>query len=1004
MDSYKLPGAENLLIEQFNNLFNSGDYVGAARVAADSAGSSIRNPQTIQKFKSAPAQPGRPQPVLQYFSTLLEKGKLNGTESVELVGPVLAQGRKNMVEGWLNDNKLECTEELGKLIENQDPALALKVYEKGNFTQRRVEVLMKLGRVNEALQLGGSTGNVDWVGMIRSMCHTNPDAALNTAKEAAKNGANIYQIAEVFLQNNRVQELTGFLVETMKSNKSEDAQWQTKVLELNLMGFPQVADAIFQMDVWKIYDRKRIGQLCEQKGMPQRALENYTDFQDIRRVILNFTVNLNQEWLVKYIGGLEAGMALNLLKDLLRQNRQNIQLAVQVGILNHEKLGDQNIIQAFESMGAFDGIYYFLGSIITNSQDPELYFKYIEAAAKCNQTKDVERIIRETKFYDPQRVKDFLMEIKMVDPKPLMFLCDMHNFVDDLTKYLFKNNFFKHIEVYVLRLSPQSAPMVLGTLLDLECDEKYIYGLLSGLRSNCPIDQLVAEFEKRNKLRMLEQWLEARVSEGNQVPALHNALAKIYIDTNKDPQNFLTTNQFYDSKVVGKYAEEIDPHLAIIAYKRSWGQCDEELIEATNRYKLHRIQAKYLVERRDKNLWTSVLSTENPHRKDLIEQVVSSALPDSKNADEVIVSIEAFMAADLPLELISLLEKIVLHNSEFSGYRKLQNLLIITAIKSDKTRVMDYINRLDNYDGDEIAKIALGEDYQLYEEAFVIYRKTKKHPEAVDVLLNNIESIPRAAEFADKVNEPPVWSRLGNAYLIASQVTEAIDAFMKANDPNSYNAVIPLAQREDKHELLTKYLFMARQQVKDPIIDTELVYCLAKTNKVPELEAFISEPNSADLSRTGDRVFEDGLYEAARIIFVRLKNNAKIASCLIKLQKFGQALEFAKKANTPKTWKELCIACVAAKEYKIANAAGMNIVVHPDHLDELIITYEKYDCVDEMINLLEQAMGLERAHVGIYTELGILYAKYHPEKFMEHIRNNFQVALSIFSVCLTSSV
>jgi len=35
--------------------------------------------------------------------------------------------------------------------------------------------------------------------------------------------------------------------------------------------------------------------------------------------------------------------------------------------------------------------------------------------------------------------------------------------------------------------------------------------------------------------------------------------------------------------------------------------------------------------------------------------------------------------------------------------------LIITAIKADKTRVMDYINRLDNYDGPELAKIALGE-------------------------------------------------------------------------------------------------------------------------------------------------------------------------------------------------------------------------------------------------------------------------------------------------------
>ena len=65
---------------------------------------------------------------------------------------------------------------------------------------------------------------------------------------------------------------------------------------------------------------------------------------------------------------------------------------------------------------------------------------------------------------------------------------------------------------------------------------------------------------------------------------------------------------------------------------------------------------------------------------------------------------------------------------------------------------MDYINRLDNYDGPEIAKIALGEKYQLYEEAFVIYKKNNYNVEAIDVLLNNIEDFQRAAEFADKAN------------------------------------------------------------------------------------------------------------------------------------------------------------------------------------------------------------------------------------------------------------
>lgn len=47
--------------------------------------------------------------------------------------------------------------------------------------------------------------------------------------------------------------------------------------------------------------------------------------------------------------------------------------------------------------------------------------------------------------------------------------------------------------------------------------------------------------------------------------------------------------------------------------------------------------------------------------------------------------------------------------SDFSENKNLQNLLILTAIKADRDRVMEYINRLDNFDGPEIAKIAASE-------------------------------------------------------------------------------------------------------------------------------------------------------------------------------------------------------------------------------------------------------------------------------------------------------
>ena len=64
-------------------------------------------------------------------------------------------------------------------------------------------------------------------------------------------------------------------------------------------------------------------------------------------------------------------------------------------------------------------------------------------------------------------------------------------------------------------------------------------------------------------------------------------------------------------------------------------------------------------------------------------------------------------------------------------FRNLQNLLILTAIKADRTRVMEYINRLDNYDAPDIANLAIGSE--LYEEAFAIFKKFDVNTSAIQV-------------------------------------------------------------------------------------------------------------------------------------------------------------------------------------------------------------------------------------------------------------------------------
>ena len=61
----------------------------------------------------------------------------------------------------------------------------------------------------------------------------------------------------------------------------------------------------------------------------------------------------------------------------------------------------------------------------------------------------------------------------------------------------------------------------------------------------------------------------------------------------------------------------------------------------------------------------------------------------------------------------------------------LQNLLVLTAVKADQTRVMEYINRLDNYDAPDIANICISNE--LFEEAFSIFKKFDVNTSAIEV-------------------------------------------------------------------------------------------------------------------------------------------------------------------------------------------------------------------------------------------------------------------------------
>ena len=985
-----LPGAviDQMLQQQFEALFQQSNFAGCAELAFQAE--KLRTKATITRLQAAPAAPGAPPAVMVYFQTLLNKGKLNTVETIALIGVLLPMGQMAFIEQKLGEDKLACTEEVGDLFKTQinNPKLAMQVYLKGKCHGKVITSLLETGqaaKVGPYLDQAGET-DVDWTDILQTSVASNPASALELAVmlvgkgEALDKGA----VADMFVKASAIQQATGFLINALQGDsKEEDAALQTKALEIPLAnGFPQVADDIMGKGVFLHFDKGHIAKLCEKHNVPSRALALFTEPEDIKRVIVN-TQQLQPEFLVGFFGTMEAPMQMECMEVLLTNNpKGNMRLVATVAAKYSESVGAAELTEMFKKHKADEGLFLYLSTLVNSTLDPEIHFGYIEAAAKSNNIPEVERMTRESTCYDAERVRDLLMELKLQDPRPLINVCNAHNFVPELVKYFREQNQMKFIEQYALKVNVAAVPVVCGTLIDLQTNEDFIKNLILAGGNMIPAKTLMDEMQSRGKLKMIMPWLEARVNEGSTDSAVHTALAKIYVDSNQNPEQFLLTNKFYDALDVGKHCESINPELAATAYEK--GKCHDAMVALTTANSMFKKQAQYLVDCMDDELWGRVLAEDTEARGHLVENLVGQVLPDCKEAHKVALCVKVFLDADLPNYLIELLDKIVVQTGQFKGEKNLETLLIMTAVKSSPERVQDYVSKLDNIDPVAVAGACV--EGKLLDEAIALYEKASENEKVMDVLVNHMKDMTRATSFAAQCDDSAVWSLLARSQLDEGLVSQAIETFAKGNDSTAFNEVIAAAQRENAYEPLVSYLTMCRQSAKNEMIDTELVYAYCKTGKLVDLEQFIMGPNIANVGALGERCFNEEMYEAAKIMFNNVGDFTRLVTTLCKLNDLAGAVEAARKANTISTWRDVCKTAVDQKEFRIAQQCGVYIIVEPDELEDLISYYEQEGYVEEIMEVIEGGMGLERAHMGMFTELGVLYAKYKVEKLLEHCK------------------
>ncbi|KAL0625653.1 Clathrin heavy chain 2 [Plecturocebus cupreus] len=196
-----LAGAEELSVRKFSTLFAQGSYAEAAKVAASAPKGILRTRETVQKFQSIPAQSGQASPLLQYFGILLDQGQLNKRESLELCHLVLQQGRKQLLEKWLKEDKLENlvqapssppdfalslgipqlerSEELGDLVRTTDPMLALSVYLQANVPSKVIQCFAETGQFQKIVLYAKKVGYTpDWIFLLRSVMRISPEQGL----------------------------------------------------------------------------------------------------------------------------------------------------------------------------------------------------------------------------------------------------------------------------------------------------------------------------------------------------------------------------------------------------------------------------------------------------------------------------------------------------------------------------------------------------------------------------------------------------------------------------------------------------------------------------------------------------------------------------------------------------------------------------------------------------------------------------------------------------------
>jgi hypothetical protein len=153
----------------------------------------------------------------------------------------MKQSRTDLLSTWLQEDKLECSEELGDLVVSKDPRLASTIYQRAQAHEKAIRTFVDMGEAQRIVSYCDSTGyKIDLCAQIIMFLQTNPLQAVALTVSVLERTPppvpvekvcscehNLIdvptilseQIIELFIQSQRLADLTNIFQLSLKHNR-----------------------------------------------------------------------------------------------------------------------------------------------------------------------------------------------------------------------------------------------------------------------------------------------------------------------------------------------------------------------------------------------------------------------------------------------------------------------------------------------------------------------------------------------------------------------------------------------------------------------------------------------------------------------------------------------------------------------------------------------------------------------------------------------------------------